>query len=210
MSMKKLLKVTFSDGKVICLNSRTDTMIAVLTEIGESNFSKIDIKWRRLPLVSKIQFLKYEEWMKPICPGWFLNTKSTAAEKYQQLVKINNILHLGLKVEFDVGFDIQDKNRNTFSQGKLLVKMPDGEYIGNESGVDTFLETIWKLGIDSIMRKEVTWNGCQLITTTETYKNQIKVNDNRWIVVPRFNKDKVKLLRVIGAMLHLKLYVTLI
>lgn len=88
--------------------------------------------------------------------------------------------------------------------------MPDGEYIGNETGEDTFIETIWKLGIDSIMRKGVTWNGCQLITTSETYKNQIKINDNRWIVVPRFNKDKVKLLRVIGAMLHLKLYVTLI
>ena len=208
--MKKLLKVTFPDGSAICLNSRTGTMIAVLNEIGESNFSKIGIKWRRLPLVSKIQFLKYEEWMKPICPGWYLNTKSTAAEKYLQLVKINNILHLGLKVEFDVGFDTQDENKKTFSQGKLLVKMPDGEYIGNKTGEDTFIETIWKLGIDSIMRKGVTWNGCQLITTSETYKNQIKINDNRWIVVPRFNKDKVKLLRVIGAMLHLKLYVTLI
>ena len=210
MSMKKLLKVTFPNGSVICLNSRTDTMIAVLNEIGERNFTKINIKWRRLPLVSQIQYLKYEEWMKPICPGWFLNTKSTAAEKFQQLERINTILHLGLKVEFDVGFDAQDKNSNTFSQGKLLVKMPDGEYIGNESGIDTFIETIWKLGIDTIMRKEVKWNGCQLITTSKTDNNQIQINENRWIVVPRLNKDKVKLLRVIGAILHLKINVTLI
>ena len=60
------------------------------------------------------------------------------------------------------------------------------------------------------MRKEVKWNGCQLITTSKTDNNQIQINENRWIVVPRLNKDKVKLLRVIGAILHLKINVTLI
>lgn len=32
---KKLLKVTFPNGKVICYNNATSTMIAVLNEIGE-------------------------------------------------------------------------------------------------------------------------------------------------------------------------------
>lgn len=208
---RKLIKVTFPTGKVICLTSRTETMLATLNEIGEKKFHKINIKWKNLPLVSKIPFLRYEEWMKPICPGWYLNTKSTPVEKYQQLVKIGLQLKLGIKVEFDVGFEPQDYDAKTdMTKGNLLIKMPDGEYIGNDSGIDSFIEAIWKIGIDDIMRKGLTWNECQFITRNKLYKNQIQIGTDRWVVVPQLNRDKVKILRVIGAMLHLKIEATLI
>ena len=35
MARKKLIKVTFPDGTVICLSSRTETMLSVLRKIGE-------------------------------------------------------------------------------------------------------------------------------------------------------------------------------
>lgn len=41
---KKLLKVTFPNGKVICYNNATSTMIAVLNEIGEDLFSSIKLE----------------------------------------------------------------------------------------------------------------------------------------------------------------------
>ena len=88
--------------------------------------------------------------------------------------------------------------------------MPDGEYIGNESSIDTFIEAIWKLGIDEIMRIGLTWNDFQLITKNKLYANQVQIDTDRWIVVPALNKEKLKLLRVIGAMLHKKIEVSLI
>ena len=88
--------------------------------------------------------------------------------------------------------------------------MPDGEYIGNESSIDTFIEAIWKLGVDDIMRKGLTLNDRQLITKNKMYDNQIQIDTDCWVVVPMYNKEKLKLLRVIGAMLHKKIEASLI
>lgn len=211
MARKKLIKVTFPDGTVICLSSRTETMLSVLRKIGEDKISIIKIKWKHLPLVSVNQYLKFGEWMKPICPGWYLNAKSTPADKYQQLLQIDSQLKLGLKIEFECGFETQDiEQKKHIITGNLLVKMPDGEYIGNESSIDTFIEAIWKLGIDEIMRIGLTLNDFQLITRNKLYANQVQIDTDRWIVVPALNKEKLKLLRVIGAMLHKKIEVSLI
>ena len=211
MVRKKLIKVTFPDGTVICLSSRTETMLSVLKKIEEDKLSLIKIKWKHLPLVSVNQYLKFGEWMKPICPGWYLKTKSTPIDKYQQLIEIDSQLQLGLKIEFDYGFDAQDTVvKKPFSTGNLLVKMPDGEYIGNESSIDTFIEAIWKLGVDDIMRKGLTLNDRQLITKNKMYDNQVQIDTDCWVVVPMYNKEKLKLLRVIGAMLHKKIEASLI
>lgn len=88
--------------------------------------------------------------------------------------------------------------------------MPDGEYIGNESSIDTFIEAIWKLGVDDIMRKGLTLNDRQLITKNKMYDNQVQIDTDCWVVVPMYNKEKLKLLRVIGAMLHKKIEASLI
>lgn len=151
---KKLIKVTFPNGKIICYKSRTETMLSVLREIDEWEYEDIKIKWKHLPLVSVNNYLRYEEWMKPICLGWFLNTKSTPNDKYLQLKEISRQLGLNLKVEFDYGFTAQDVDKTAMPKDeKMLVRFPDGEYIGNKSATDTFLEVVWCLGIDEIMKK---------------------------------------------------------
>lgn len=48
---KKLLRVTFPSGKVICYKSTTDTMVAVLQELGEDVISKIELELCHLPIV---------------------------------------------------------------------------------------------------------------------------------------------------------------
>ena len=60
------------------------------------------------------------------------------------------------------------------------------------------------------MRIGLTWNDFQLITRNKLYANQVQIDTDRWIVVPALNKEKLKLLRVIGAMLHKKIEVSLI
>ena len=88
--------------------------------------------------------------------------------------------------------------------------MPDGEYIANDSSVDTFLEVIWQLGIEDIRKRDLLWGGNPLITRIKMFNNQVQVDSDRWIIVPNLMRDKVKLLRVISAMLRVKLEISVI
>ena len=208
---KKLIRVTFPSGKVICYKSTTDTMVAVLQELGEGVISKIRLELCHLPLVSKEIYPKYRKWMKPICEGWYINTQSNSDSKFLQLKAINEQLSLNLRIELGDDFEADEnpnKEKRTKSKDKLLVKFPDGQYFANNSTLDTFLEVVWEIGIDNIKRKELSWGGNPLVTTSKMFNNQVQVDSQRWIVVPNTTKDKVKLLRVIGAMLHINMEIT--
>lgn len=126
---------------------------------------------------------------------------------------ISDQLSLGLIVEVGTDFETQtnsNREKKSRTKDKLLVKFPDGEYVANDSALDTYLETIWKLGIDNIMRKHLTWGDKDLITTNQVANGQIQVGERRWVMVPNMTKDKARLLRVIAAMLHIKLEITII
>ena len=210
---KKLLRVTFPNGKVICYNNATSTMIAVLNEIGEDRFSSIKLDVCHLPLLSKEIYPKYQKDMKPICEGWYLNAQSNSDTKFLQLKAINEQLELGLKIELGADFktlEEPEKERKTRGRDKLLVKMPDGEFIANDSALETFLEVIWNLGIEDIRKKDLSWSGNPLITSKKMVYNQVQIDNDRWIIVPNTTKEKVKLLRVIGAMLHVKMDINVI
>ena len=205
---KKLLRVTFPSGKVICYKSTTDTMVAVLQELGEDVISKIELELCHLPIVSKEIYPKYRKWMKPICDGWYINTQSNSDSKFLELKSINDQLSLNLKLELGADLDAEDKpdkEKRTKSKDKLLVKFPDGQYFANNSTLDTFLEVVWEIGIDNIKRKDLSWGGNPLITTSKMFNNQVQVDSQRWIIVPNSTRDKIKLLRVIGAMLHINM-----
>lgn len=188
-------------------------MIAVLNEIGEEKFPSIKLELCHLPLLSREIYPRYKKDMKPICEGWYLNAQTNSDGKFLQLKAINDQLDLGLKIETGTDFETQeepDKERRSKSKDKLLIKMPDGEYIANDSALDTFLEVVWQLGIEDIRKKDLSWGGNPLVTNKKIAKNQVQVDSNRWIIVPNTTKDKVKLLRVIGAMLHIKMDINII
>lgn len=208
---KKLLRVTFPNGKVLCYKNTADTMIATLQELGDDVIANIKLELCHLPLLSKEIYLKYKEWMKPVCNGWYLNTQSNSDSKYLQLNAINEQLSLGLTVELGDDFETQDnpnKERRTKTKDKLLVKFPDGQYFANNSATDTFLEVIWEIGVDKIKQKELSWCGKPLITTSKMFNGQVQIDNQRWIIVPNTTKDKVKLLRVIGAILRINMEIT--
>ena len=210
---KKLLRVTFPSGKVICYKSTTDTMVAVLQELGEDVISKIELELCHLPIVSKEIYPKYRKWMKPICDGWYINTQSNSDSKFLELKSINDQLSLNLKLELGADLDAEDKpdkEKRTKLKDKLLVKFPDGQYFANNSTLDTFLEVVWEIGIDNIKRKDLSWGGNPLITTSKMFNNQVQVDSQRWIIVPNSTRDKIKLLRVIGAMLHINMEISTI
>ncbi|WP_443924898.1 hypothetical protein [Prevotella sp.] len=210
---KKLIRVTFSNGKAICYKSATETMVATLQELGADILSKITLELCHLPLLSKEIYPKYKEWMKPVCDGWYINTQSDSESKFLQLKAINEQLFLGLTIELGDDFETQvnpNKEKHSKSKDKLLVRFPDGQYFANNNALDTFLEVIWEIGIEEIKRKELLWGGNPLVTSSKLFNNQVQVDCQRWIIVPNTTKDKIKLLRVIGAMLHIKMEITTI
>ena len=208
---RKLLRVTFPNGKVLCYKSTTDTMIATMQELGDGVIANIKLLSCHLPLLSKEIYPKYKEWMKPVCNGWYLNTQSNSDTKFLQLNAINEQLSLGLKIELGEDFIAQDspnKEKRTRTKGEILVKLPDGQCFANNSITNTFLELIREIGIDKIKQKELTWCGKPLITTSKMFNGQVQIDNERWIIVPNTTKDKVKLLRVIGAMLRINMEIT--
>lgn len=208
---RKLLRVTFPNGKVLCYKSTTDTMIATMQELGDDVIANIKLQSCHLPLLSKEIYPKYKEWMKPVCNGWYLNTQSNSDTKFLQLNAINEQLSLGLKIELGEDFVAQDnpnKEKRTRTKGEILVKLPDGQCFANNSITNTFLELIREIGIDKIKQKELTWCGKPLITTSKMFNGQVRIDNERWIIVPNTTKDKVKLLRVIGAMLRINMEIT--
>lgn len=208
---RKLLRITFPNGKVLCYKSTTDTMIATMQELGDDVIANIKLQSCHLPLLSKEIYPKYKEWMKPVCNGWYLNTQSNSDTKFLQLNAINEQLSLGLKIELGADFIAQDnpnKEKRTRTKGEILVKLPDGQCFANNSITNTFLEVIREIGIDKIKQKELTWCGKPLITTSKIFNGQVQIDNERWIIVPNTTKDKVKLLRVIGAMLRINMEIT--
>ena len=208
---RKLLRVTFPNGKVLCYKSTTDTMIATMQELGDDVIANIKLQSCHLPLLSKEIYPRYKEWMKPVCNGWYLNTQSNSDTKFLQLNAINEQLSLGLKIELGEDFVAQDnpnKEKRTRTKGEILVKLPDGQCFANNSITNTFLEVIRGIGIDKIKQKELTWCGKPLITTSKMFNGQVQIDNERWIIVPNTTKDKVKLLRVIGAMLRINMEIT--
>mgnify|MGYP006886761825 CR=1 FL=1 len=210
---KKLIRVTFPNGKLICYKSATETMVATLQELGTNVVQNIKLELCHLPLLSQEVYPKYKEWMKLIGDGWYVNTQSNSDSKFLQLKAINEQLGLGLKIELGDDFEAKEnpnKEKRSKTKDNLLVRFPDGQYFANNSALDTFLEVVWQIGIDEIKKKDLAWGGNPLLTTSRMFKNQVQVDSQRWLIVPNSTKDKIKLLRVIGAMLHINMEITLI
>ncbi|WP_297067058.1 hypothetical protein [uncultured Duncaniella sp.] len=210
---RKLIRVTFPDGKVICYGNVTDTFIAVLREIGSERFPDIKLELCHLPMLTREVYPRYKEWIKPVCDGWYFNAQSNTDQKYIQLRSISDSLNLGLNVEIGEDFEKQDnpnKACGTKSRGKLMVRFSDGEYIANQNTLDTFLECLWKMGIDDIMRKGIEWGGKPLITSYKVSNRQVQVDTNRWAIIPNTTKDKAKLLRVLAVHLRFNIEITII
>ncbi len=210
---RKLLRVTMPDGKVICYKSATMTLIDALVAIGEENFSKITTENCHLPLLSKEIYPRYKDYMKPVCNGWYVNAQSDTQQKYMQLISIRT--QLGLQMEVEVGTDFETSDEKVIQKqkkkdDKLLVKFPSGEYAAGENPIDTLIDAIWQIGPDIIQRKELMFKNKNIITPIKKYNGQVQVGENMWLTVPNSTKDKYKMLRIIDAMLRLRLEITII
>jgi len=205
-----LLRVTFPDGKVLCYKSATMTFVEALQMIETDRLPKVKLESYHLPLLSQEIYPRFKEWMKPIKDGWYVNVQSDSDQKYMQLVSIVNQLGLDWKVE--VGSDFTPSNdkvppRKKREAQRLMVKFPDGTCFCDSNPVDTFRHTIEKIGVETLMRKGVQYNGKPLITPSNQYNGQIEISENRWLTIPPQTRDKLRTLIIIRATMHLNIVV---
>lgn len=210
---KKLLRVTFADGSVVCYKNATATFMETLRRIGIEKLKDLDLECARIPLISQTLYPRFKDYQKPLVRGWYVMTQSDTEQKLLQLIAIKNKLNLNINIE--CGDDFEASTTKLFQKAKkstesLLVKFPDGEFIGGEHPRNTYIDAIKKIGVDELARKGIEIAGKPLFTSSQIYKGQIEMDKNKWLMMPSTTKDKVKALKVIGAILRINLDISLI
>lgn len=92
------LRVEFPDGHVIQEKVVGDTYIAAIKEIEPDLVELVELSHAGVGVVSKTLNERYAKYQKPIGDGWYVMTNSSTQTKYNDLVKISEVLELGLKV----------------------------------------------------------------------------------------------------------------
>lgn len=207
-SSSKKIRVIFPNGEMICYTNAKKTFIETLKRIDFEELGKIDLKLCHLPLLTQTISESYKplaKYMEPLGNGWYVNTESDSEGKYRQLCIINDSLSLDLAIDMSVDFKGERVSRGSKTMRILQVTFPDGTVIGEANTLDTFLQVVWHIGVDVIKSKGLEYGGKALITTAKLYNGQVQVDANRWLTIPNSPKDKVKVLKVIGAMLKIQL-----
>ncbi len=206
--LRRLLRISFPDGKVLCFKSATMTFVEALSMIDSERFQEVKLESYHLPLISQEIYPRFKDWMKPIGEGWYVNVQSDSDQKYMQLVSIKQQLGLDWKIEVGPDFNPSDDKvtqRKKREAQRLMVKFTDGICICDANPVDTFVHTIEKVGVEALMRKGAQYSGKPLITPIKQYNGQIEIGEKRWLMIPPQTKDKLKTLKIISAQMHLNL-----
>ncbi len=204
----KKIRVRFPDGTVYCYTSVKETFLATLRKIGSDKLSHVNIEVCHLPMFSRTIYDLYKDFMEPVGDGLYVNIQGDTYNKFAQLKNINKQLDLGLEIDLSEDFKGKRVARGSKGMTVLEVTFPDHTVIGEVNTNETFMQCVWHLGIDNVRRLNLKQGGKDLITSAKLYRGQVQVGVNRWLLVPGALKDKVKLLRVMGLMLHIKMDIT--
>ena len=212
-SQKKLLRVTFPDGTVLCYKNVTMTFVEALRKIGVDKLQNVHLDIYKRPIITREIYEGFEADIKPLDNGWYVFACGDSTEKYLRLTTIINQLQIeGITVE--IGTDFETSNIKGFSKarkkvGGLLIQFADGEFVGGESPKDSYIQAITKIGLDTICYKGFEDRGEELVTRYNKYKGQVQ-SGGKWITVPGQTKDKIRALERISQKLNLGLKITII
>lgn len=212
-AQRKRLQVKFPDGRTICYASATDTVVETLKEIGAERFPEITLEMSKMRIVSQEAYPRFKNYMKPICDGWYFNSQSNNDTKYLQLRAISEALQLGLEIQLESGLEVTDKldkEKSSKSKQKLKVCFPDGVCITGSSSAETFIESLRKIGIAEIARRDIEMSGRLFITAHKENNRQVNVDDRYWINMPVSTKERAKQLRIIALQMRINLEITVL
>jgi len=106
-ALRRFLRITLPDGKVLCYKSATMTFVEALQKIEADKLKEVKLESYHLPLISQEVYPRFKDWMKPsVMDG--INVQSDSDQKYMQLVSIAQQLGLDWKIEVGSDFTPSD------------------------------------------------------------------------------------------------------
>lgn len=210
---KKLLKVTFEDGKYICYKSTTMTFMETLRRIGVEKLQDVYLEVAHIPLLSKSVYPQFKDYQKELVKGWYVMTQSDSEQKYRQLLVIKQNLNLDIKIE--IGEDLETDKVRMFQKSPkpkqcLMVKFPDGEYIGGSNPKETYKDVLIKIGIKELCKRNIELGGKPLISSSPINKSYEEIEGGKWTLIPATTKEKAKYLKIISSFMRIPFEITII
>ncbi len=208
---KTRLKVTFPDGKEFCYKNGIDTMIETLRYIGEDKLHAISWNVGTYPLLVNEIIPQIKNYLKEIIPGWYLNSNSIVdtKSKWGQIKRISDTLNLGLIIEigdFKTAVSLEKRVKATRPKKKIVVTFQDGTVSKYDSPKDTFIDCLYKIGVDKV----AACRNLDLFTTTKTNNYQEQIAEFKWVTIPSSAKRTADLLDIIKKSLNLNIDIKLI
>ena len=93
-SQKKLLRVTFPDGTVLCYKNVTMTFVEALRKIGVDKLQNVHLDIYKRPIITREIYEGFEADIKPLDNGWYVFACGDSTENYLRLTTIINQLQL--------------------------------------------------------------------------------------------------------------------
>jgi hypothetical protein len=121
-------------------------------------------------------------------------------------IRIDNNEFIEEETEFEVLEDVIFKRlHNNKLREKISVTFPDQTVIKNKKVVDTFVETIKRIGPENVLPLNITRAGVAIVSEIkDDFYNQHKIGEY-WIMVHSSTKDKIAMLNEINEKLRLNL-----
>lgn len=91
----KRLRVTLPDGRVICHNKVSQTLLDVVDYVGFERVERLGWSVSSQPFVSKERYPRNQNERS----GWYVTTHSSTPVKKQQIEKLSDIFQLGLIIK---------------------------------------------------------------------------------------------------------------
>lgn len=207
----RMLRVTMPNGEVLCFNKPKQTFMETLRRIGSEHFHRINLKIKGYPLLSKESFSAFKDKTEEVCDGWNVITTGDAGERFIKLRSIAEQLGINMKVEIGDDFTTQKSPTSQTRKSpvrKLKVIFPDDSYLNGEKSIDTFMETVRRIGPEVIKRKEIEYQGKPVITFSKVHNSQVQ-EGNYWVSVPGTTNEKYKMLRFLSSKMKLGLEVNI-
>lgn len=182
------LKVTFADGTTFAEEKAADIFAKTIIKLGvdkcRNAVEALDIKLGPLPLICNQLPADYQRTKKDLGDGWWLLLDCKNEVKKEKIEQIAQ--YLGEKVKVEVYFpkpekpspklpiENPDKPKRKGPQQGLKVTFPNGKIVKEANAVDTYCETIMRIGVDRVfeasMDHGITLNGVNIITDTKHHK----------------------------------------
>lgn len=187
-SKSAILRVEFSDGRIIEHRNVSATYCDVIKEIGAEEVNILDIYHSGVNIVSRTLDSKYGDYQRDIGDGWYVLTNTSTNTKYQDLQRIIDEYCVDIKVSI-VPLDqsgsqvIVPKEPKSGVREKIRVTFPNGRIIQPSKVLEALIEVVKYAGANRVNALNITCCSDNLILKhpTERYEKACKPVGQGWL-----------------------------